>query len=136
VTLFEWRSQGSTLGRRLRRRGFVQASAASLHAKAFAVDGERVYVGSFNLDPRSAALNTEMGFVIDSPALAGGIARAFEARVPQAAYEVRLAPDGRSLRWVERTPDGEVSHTREPGAGLARRVFVRVLSWLPVEWLL
>jgi len=136
VTLFEWRSHDSAPGRLFRRRGFVQASAASLHAKAFAVDGERAYVGSFNLDPRSAALNTEMGFVIDSPALAGGIARAFEARVPQAAYEVRLAPDGRSLRWVERTPEGDVIHTREPGAGLARRAFVRVLSWLPVEWLL
>jgi len=49
---------------------------------------------------------------------------------------VRLAPDGRSLQWVERAPDGEVLHTREPGAGLARRIFVRVLSWLPVEWLL
>jgi putative cardiolipin synthase len=136
VTLFEWRSDGSTRGRRLRVRGFVQASAASLHAKALAVDGERAYVGSFNLDPRSAALNTEMGFVIDSPALARGIARAFEARVPEAAYAVRLAPDGRSLRWIERTPDGEVIHTREPGAGLARGVLVRVLSWLPVEWLL
>jgi putative cardiolipin synthase len=136
VRLFEWRSHGSTRERRWRGRGIMQASAASLHAKAFAVDGERSYVGSCNLDPRSAALNTEMGFVIDSPELARSIARAFEARVPEAAYEVRLAPDGRSLRWIERTPDGEVIHTREPGAGLARRAFVRVLSWLPVEWLL
>ena len=40
---------------------------ASLHAKTFAVDREQAFVGSFNFDPRSAALNTEMGLVI--PAL-------------------------------------------------------------------
>jgi len=136
VRLFEFRSRGSTREWRLRGSGVTRGSAASLHAKALAVDGVRAYVGSFNLDPRSAALNTELGFVIESPALARGIARAFEERVPDVAFEVRLAPDGRSLRWVERTPDGEVIRTREPGASLARRIFVRVLSWLPVEWLL
>jgi putative cardiolipin synthase len=38
--------------------GLAGSSAASLHAKTFAVDGERLFVGSFNFDPRSAALNT------------------------------------------------------------------------------
>jgi cardiolipin synthase C len=136
VRLYEFRRRGSAREWRLRGSSVARGSAASLHAKAIAVDGERVYVGSFNLDPRSAALNTELGFVIDSPVLARGIARAFEERVQDVAWEVRLAPDGHSLRWVERTADGEVVHTREPGAGLARRVFVRVLSSLPVEWLL
>ncbi|WP_373832596.1 phospholipase D family protein, partial [Delftia acidovorans] len=34
------------------------SSGSSLHAKTFAVDGERIFVGSFNFDPRSAHLNT------------------------------------------------------------------------------
>jgi putative cardiolipin synthase len=136
VRLYEFRSRGSGRERRLRGSCGTRGSAASLHAKALAVDGVRVYVGSFNLDPRSAALNTELGFVIDSPALARGIALAFEDRVPDVSWEVRLGPDGGSLRWVERAPGGDVVHGREPGASLARRAFVRVLSWLPVEWLL
>lgn len=44
---------------------------ASLHAKTFSVDGEMLFVGSFNFDPRSAAINTEMGAIIHSPILAG-----------------------------------------------------------------
>jgi len=39
------------------------SSGSSLHAKTFAVDGERLFVGSFNFDPRSINLNTELGFV-------------------------------------------------------------------------
>ncbi|MBS1135759.1 MAG: hypothetical protein H6R02_2900, partial [Burkholderiaceae bacterium] len=52
------------------RAGLGSSSSAGLHAKTFAVDGKRVFVGSFNFDPRSARLNTEMGMVIDSPKLA------------------------------------------------------------------
>src|SRR4051794_9256347 len=45
------------------------SSGASLHTKAFVVDGELTFVGSFNLDPRSAYLNTEMGTFARHPAL-------------------------------------------------------------------
>lgn len=134
VCLYELRRRRG----RLPRRGHpsLQESSASLHAKTFAVDGRRAFVGSFNLDPRSAALNTEMGFVIESPTLARGIARSFAEQVPDAAYEVRLAGDRRALRWIERTASGRVIHAREPGASLWRLAYVRMLSWLPVEWLL
>jgi putative cardiolipin synthase len=45
-------------------------SDASLHVKTFAIDRSRIFVGSFNFDPRSAGLNTEMGVVVESPRLA------------------------------------------------------------------
>ena len=45
------------------------ASRASLHAKTNEVDRQRLYVGSFNFDPRSVALNCEMGFLVQSPRL-------------------------------------------------------------------
>src|SRR5690606_33208058 len=50
--------------------GVLGSSGASLHTKAFVVDDARGFVGSFNLDPRSANLNTEMGVLFDDPALA------------------------------------------------------------------
>ncbi|PJI52351.1 hypothetical protein CTI14_43725, partial [Methylobacterium radiotolerans] len=85
---------------RNRSMGPFGSSGSSLHAKTFAVDGERVFVGSFNFDPRSARLNTELGFVIDSPALARGIENAFDKELPRTAYRVRLDDMGK-LYWLE-----------------------------------
>jgi putative cardiolipin synthase len=118
-----------------RRSGPLGSSASSLHAKTFAVDGQRVFVGSFNFDPRSARLNTEMGFVIDSPTMARQLAATLTSGVAERAYEVRLAPDG-ALYWTERKQGAIIRHDTEPGTGFWRRVGVRLLSWLPIDWLL
>jgi len=112
------------------------SSSSSLHAKTFAVDDQRVFVGSFNFDPRSALLNTELGLVIDNPALARNLGRMFDEAVPRGAYEVRLRADGQTLEWIERTPQGEVIHTTEPGTSTMRRLGVDLMSVLPIEWLL
>jgi putative cardiolipin synthase len=117
------------------RSGLGSSSSAGLHAKTFAVDQSRVFVGSFNFDPRSAKLNTEMGLVIESAKLARELAAEFDARIPGAAFQVRLAADGR-LQWIERTQGGEKVYDTEPGAGLAKRLGVGVLSVLPIEWML
>jgi putative cardiolipin synthase len=118
------------------RAGLGSSSSSGLHAKTFAVDRSRIFVGSFNFDPRSARLNTEMGLVIDSPTLALELASGFDTAVPRIAYEVRLAPDGRSLQWIERTAAGEKVFDTEPQAGLFKRMGVGVMSILPIEWLL
>jgi putative cardiolipin synthase len=112
------------------------SSSAGLHAKTFAVDRERIFVGSFNFDQRSAHLNTEMGMVIASPALAEGLADVFDTTAGAIAYEVRIAPGGRSLEWIERTPSGERVHATEPGTTWSQRAKVEWLSLLPIEWLL
>ncbi|MES2017651.1 MAG: phospholipase D family protein [Pseudomonadota bacterium] len=134
VRLFElkrnWRRPGVA-----RHTGISGSSMSSLHTKAFEVDLERVFVGSFNLDPRSAELNTEMGFVIDSPALAHSMAAVMGATMIERAYEVRLTPDG-ALYWIEPGPDGEVRHDVEPGASLWQRGMVKFMSLLPIDWLL
>jgi putative cardiolipin synthase len=112
--------------------GLGGSSSASLHAKTFAVDGARAFVGSFNFDPRSAVLNTEMGVVIDSPVVALGIAEWFDTRVPLLAYEVKLTDEG-DLYWIERTESGEKRYDTEPGAGFFLRSWVGFLSLLPIE---
>jgi cardiolipin synthase C len=112
------------------------SSAASLHAKTFAVDGRRVFVGSFNLDPRSARLNTEMGVVIESAVLAQRVSSHFDSVIPDNAYQVRLQPDGSGMEWIERGPTGETRYTDEPGTGPIRRLWMRFLSILPIESLL
>jgi putative cardiolipin synthase len=115
---------------------FGSSSSAGLHAKTFAVDRRRIFVGSFNFDQRSARLNTEMGLVIDSPTLAQQLAERFDTAAPLVAYEVRLGPDGRSLEWIERTAAGETRYDTEPGTSWFQRWSVDVLSILPVDWML
>ena len=108
------------------------SSKASLHAKTFEVDRQRIFVGSFNLDPRSARLNTEMGMVIDSPLFATQLASALDRLPAGAAYELRLSPQGQ-VEWVDA---GTTVYTTEPQTGALRRATVKVLSWLPIEWML
>ena len=110
------------------------SSSASLHAKTFAIDRQRIFVGSFNFDPRSARLNTELGFLIESPALAGAMADGFARQVPQRAYALRL--EGERLQWLEQGPGGVRVHEEEPNAGWWTRLLVRILSLLPIEPLL
>lgn len=113
----------------------LRSSGSMLHAKTFTADRERLFIGSFNFDPRSLQLNTELGFVIECPELAADVQEAFETAIPASAYEVTLSDKGR-LRWIERGEDGLDVHDIEPGTTLLQRLAIRVLSRLPIEWLL
>ncbi|MEO5733962.1 MAG: phospholipase D family protein [Rubrivivax sp.] len=137
VRLFELKSDRTAAKSSSADRGLTGSSGASLHAKTFAIDSSRVFVGSFNLDPRSAALNTESGFVIDSPQMAGGIARAFAEQVPARSYALRLTDDG-TVEWLEAAAGGGAPMVlrHEPQTPVWKRLMVRVLSWLPIEWML
>jgi len=123
VRLYELKAQNG------RERG--GGSDASLHAKTFAVDRSRIFVGSFNFDPRSARLNTEMGVVLDSPRLAARLTEALDRDLAGNAYEVRLAPNG-ALEWNDR----DARYDTEPGAGVLKRLWIGFLALLPIEWLL
>ena len=112
------------------------SSSSGLHAKTFAVDESRIFVGSFNFDQRSALLNTEMGLVIESATLAQRLAGFFDTEAPMLAYEVRLAPDGGGIYWIERTAAGEKRYDTEPETRWSTRMGVELLSILPIEWLL
>jgi putative cardiolipin synthase len=134
VKLYEMRLVGAPEPRE--RTGLLGSGASSLHAKTYAADRERIFIGSFNFDQRSMRLNTELGFVIESRALAGRLSAIFDDLVPQNAYEVRLSETG-DLYWFERGRGAEiVRHDTEPGTTFVQRLFVRVLSWLPIESLL
>jgi len=130
VQLLELKPEAANIMRRAHEVG--SSAKAGLHAKTYAVDGRAIFVGSFNLDPRSSKLNTEMGLIIDSPTLAGKLSRVLGQAFPALAYRVTLGDDG-SLRWADgKTDDIE----DEPGTGWLQRMLVRMASWLPGEWLL
>jgi cardiolipin synthase C len=137
VTLYEFRRLSPDTGTNKSAGpvGGSGSSASGLHAKTLSVGRARVFIGSFNFDPRSAKLNTEMGFVIDSPALAQRIAAAFDSTIPANAYEVRLSETG-ELYWIERRGEQLVRHDTEPGTSFWQRAGIWFLSLLPIEWLL
>ncbi|MBI6628834.1 phospholipase D family protein [Pontibaca salina] len=110
------------------------SSGASLHAKTFAVDEQRIFIGSFNFDPRSTSINTEMGLLIDSRTLAGQMHRAFDNGFGGLAWKVEKR--NRDLIWISAEKPGAQPRMDEPGGSFLRRVAVTVIGWLPVEWML
>lgn len=113
--------------------GLFGSGGASLHAKSMAFDAGRLFVGSFNFDPRSGRLNTEMGLLVDSPALAEALSQALDRS--GGVYRVEAGADG--LTWIATAADGtEARLAPEPGSTLWSRLAVRLLGLLPIEWLL
>jgi putative cardiolipin synthase len=136
VRLYELKPTANQQPRPVRGR-FGAGKVAGLHAKTYAVDGERIFVGSFNFDQRSARLNTELGVVLDSRLGAAELAQLFDEDVPLLAYELRLAPQGSGLQWVERMPSGDaLVYDVDPRTGWTLRFKVGFLSALPIDWLL
>jgi len=112
----------------------THVASTSLHAKTFAIDRTLIYIGSFNFDPRSAQLNTEIGLVIDSPELAGNLSQAFDDAIPRVAYQLQLDPEG-NIVWLEQAEGAKEPRrlTEEPGAGFWRRGWLGFLAILPIE---
>ena len=135
VALYEMKRSPTAVRSSPNDRGPLGSSASSLHAKTFSLDRQKIFIGSFNFDPRSHHFNTEMGFVIDSPQLAGKIFELFSNELAPYAYKLRLTSGG-ALQWIEESGQSEVVHDTEPDTSWWRRLSVRLLSWLPIEHLL
>ena len=116
-------------------RGLTGNSGSSLHAKTFSIDGKKVFIGSFNFDPRSALLNTEMGLVIESEKLAQRIHHRFLRSQRETAWQLKLTRWGK-IHWIDREGGSEKELKKEPDTSLWRRLLVLVAYLLPVEWLL
>ena len=109
----------------------------SLHAKAMVVDEQHAFVGSMNLDPRSAHLNTEDGVIVDSPALARALLAIFaDATKPIHSYRVLLDDKGRVV-WEGKEPKQPVvRYDHAPDTSWWRRFKVNMGGLLPIESLL
>jgi putative cardiolipin synthase len=139
VNLYELKPVAEPTGGRLRDLG-SGSSRASLHAKTFIFDDEHVFIGSFNFDPRSALLNTEMGLVIHSPELARQVtAIAQDAMRPERSYQPTLVVETtgkkivKRLQWRDIHGGAERFSDREPETTPIQRGLLRVLQALPIE---
>jgi cardiolipin synthase C len=131
VELYELRPDAG----QLRREWTVTGghSIAALHTKAVVFDRETVFVGSFNLDPRSADLNTEVGLLIDSPELAAQVTEFLNTGVsPENAYHVTLNERGR-LRWTTEEDGRPLVFRNEPDTRWWKRFVADVIKVLPID---
>ena len=111
-------------------------SLGRLHAKLVVIDRQVSFVGSMNLDPRSATINTELGAIIDSPELARELTRVINLDRLQSAYRVRLAADGSGIEWLGLDEEKETVLASEPDASPWLRLGTLLLApFVPEELL-
>jgi len=100
-----------------------------LHAKLYAIDGQRVFVGSVNLDPRSKFINTEIGVAIENVELTERTVDVFAGLMTtENAWRVEIGPDNRLL-WRN---DTETSR-RQPARSAGQRLADKLLALLPIR---
>ena len=126
VEIYETRPDADVAGT-----DFVDASGAkaTLHTKAFLVDDREVFIGSFNFDPRSGNLNTELGVIIRDPELATLYAVRIDEALREQTFELFLNEDGK-LRWRGREDGEAVVYDKEPETTWGQRFaawFARII---------
>jgi putative cardiolipin synthase len=129
VELWELRPDRERQDRSLRSLGLSQSG---LHAKTFAIDERYLFVGSVNWDPRSLLINTEMGILMDAPALTRKVVGNYRANLPDMAYRLALDEDG-DITWTARREDGTtVRYLDEPRDSGWSMFKARVFGILPM----
>jgi putative cardiolipin synthase len=127
VELYELRADAAALSHYVTPP--ASASRLGLHTKAVVVDGERAFVGSPNVDPRSMVLNTEIGFVGNGTELARRVAQLVERDIsPANSWRVTMNEEG-WLRWSS----GEEVLRRQPAQGFVQRAIEFLLNLLPLK---
>lgn len=107
-------------------------SKATLHTKALVYDRTAVFVGSFNLDPRSLLINSEMGVLVENEALASEIAQMMlRGMQPENSYRLVLNDD--DVHWKLVTEGGEEILDTEPATSWWHRFLVNVFALLPID---
>ena len=107
-------------------------SRSGLHTKAMVVDRRHVLIGSCNLDPRSADINSELALVADSPAFGERVGAFFDEGVsPGESFRVTLV-DGR-LRWTTEVDGKPVVYTKDPETTWWQRLVVGLIGLLPIH---
>lgn len=112
--------------------GIMGSKRSSLHAKTFAVDSRKLFVGSLNFDPRSTRHNTELGFIIESPDLAMQLEAYFDTVAAETCYKVTLSRSG-NLCWMEKSEGQTRRHPCEPKTTCCSRFLCRCCALLPMD---
>jgi putative cardiolipin synthase len=117
----------------------AKAPRAALHGKVLTFDCLQFFVGSMNLDPRSAFTNTEIGFLVDAPDVAGALCEGLDETFARGAFRLELTTTSngaRHMEWVDTDKGREQRFTREPRASRWQRFKAWMYGILPIESLM
>jgi putative cardiolipin synthase len=125
-----------TRKQRKEKKGVGGSSKASLHAKSFVLDREKVFIGSLNLDPRSFYENSEIGVIIESSEMAAAMAEKFDQNIDKDTFRLELVTDEEDNEYIlwHGHEDGEkVTFEVDPYTSIWRRMGVGFMRILPIE---
>lgn len=106
------------------------SSQASLHAKSVLFDDHTIFVGSFNLDPRSVYLNTEMGILFSNQEFVKDIAQNLHTVLQQNCYQLKLDQE-QQVYWFDLA--NKTTINSEPDASIWRKIAAWFFELLPIE---
>ena len=135
IELYEMNNR-LTREQRKEKKGPHGSSKASLHAKSFTFDRRTVFIGSLNLDPRATLHNTEIGVVLESKDLGGGMGKWFDDNIEKIAFrlELKKGKDKRERIVWHGFEDGQpVEFNTDPYTGFWQRFGVGFMGILPIE---
>jgi putative cardiolipin synthase len=125
------------------KKSWIGSSRASLHAKSLGFDRQKIFVGSFNVDPRSVVLNTEMGIIFENEHYAQKLGTGFEKKIMTLAYQLKIkeipSDDALmdspvlALEWVTMEGGKEVRYNNEPETTWWQRFLTGFMALLPLE---
>jgi len=141
VELYESKPSNN-IPRKRKKYKLGSSSRASLHTKLYIFDRQKIFVGSYNLDPRSSKLNTELGIVFENEKLAETLALWWDEHIDAWAYKLVLAEEHGteedeeteySIEWLAEENGKQQRYKVEPHAGFWRRFGIDFMSILPIE---
>ena len=92
INIFEYKPYPAIAKKLFMRAEYVnkEMPVFAIHAKTMVIDSETLFIGTFNLDPRSANLNTEVGVIVKNSALASAVeANILNDGKPENSWEAR-----------------------------------------------
>ena len=132
VELYEVRPK---LGQKRPRFHPFKSSNASLHAKALVIDQRTVFIGSLNMDRRSARFNSELGLVMRSPEIAKQVTNVLDDITADGSYKLSLDRKGHIL-WSVGEGDAERTWHTDPETTRLQRFSLKLLAPFAPEELL
>jgi phosphatidylserine/phosphatidylglycerophosphate/cardiolipin synthase-like enzyme len=132
VELHEMRPK---LGQKHARFHPFRSSNASLHAKALVIDQKIVFIGSLNMDERSARINSELGLVISSTEIARQVTSLLDDLSTDGSYKLQLDARGH-VEWVSGDAGAQKIWHTDPETSRTERLWLKLLSPLAPDELL
>jgi len=115
------------LGQKHARFHPFRSSNASLHAKALVIDQKIVFVGSLNMDERSARTNSELGLVISSAEIARQITSLLDDLSSDCSYKLQLDANNH-VEWVSGEAGMQKIWHTDPETSRTERLWLKLLS--------